>query len=323
MRLKLQIMPKRFLFPIIVAAIVVLTFSCYAMGMMGGRPGGMMGNMKLMRGWVAGETLPVDFKTPRPAPDKGALAKGELIYKNRCAICHGPKGDGKGEKAKDLIVKPRDFTFAVYKFRSTPSGSLPTDDDIFKTVSRGLHQTAMLPWIGLTTTEKWEVTYYIKSLSDFFEDGEKLVIVKVPSKTKSTFEYIKRGLGVYKNAKCRECHGREGYGDGEKADKLKDDWQRPIKPTDFKRTILKRGLNIEEIYLTIATGLNGTPMPSFAGALPPDDILAVSYYVRSLAPRRSGGGMMMMGMNGDERVGMMTDMPGMRMGGGMMRNMMR
>ncbi|VAX22738.1 hypothetical protein MNBD_NITROSPINAE02-1910 [hydrothermal vent metagenome] len=320
---KSQIIPRRFLFFLIAAAVIVLTFSYYGMGMMGGMSGGMMGHMKLMRGWIAGDTLPVDFKTPRPAPDKGAIASGKSIYTDRCAICHGPKGDGKGEKAKDLIVQPRDFTFAVYKFRSTPSGSAPTDEDIYKTVSRGLHQTAMLPWIGLSATEKWQVTYYIKSFSDFFDEGEELVTVKAPEKRESGAEYVKKGELVYKNAKCGVCHGPDGRGDGEKADKLKDDWQRPIKPTDFRRTILKRGLNIEEIYLTIATGLNGTPMPSFSTALSPDDMLSVSYYIRSLAPKLSRGGMMMMGMNGDERTGMMTDMPGMRMGGGMMRNMMR
>ena len=60
---------------------------------------------------------------------------GEKIYLENCVACHGQKGDGKGPEAGRLKTKPRDFTTGNYKFRSTPSGSLPPDNDIFRTVS--------------------------------------------------------------------------------------------------------------------------------------------------------------------------------------------
>ena len=276
---------------------------------MGNGMGGMMGGMSLMNRWINGETLPVDLKTPKPPENKVSLSTGKFIYETRCVFCHGLKGDGKGKEAFRLLTKPRDFTYGVYKFRSTPTGDLPTDEDIFKTISRGLHGTAMLPWPGLTTDQKWSVAYYIKTFSDAFEDDEKSQIVKVPKPNKSSMDYIKQGEILYKNSECIVCHGVEGYGDGSNADQLKDDWQQPILPTNFRRQILKRGLEIEDIYLTIATGLNGTPMPSFSDSLTQNEIMALAFYIQSIAPPTTTDMGMMMGqaIHPDERFGMMID----------------
>ncbi|VAX19492.1 hypothetical protein MNBD_NITROSPINAE03-1885 [hydrothermal vent metagenome] len=241
-------------------------------------------NMRPMEKWLAGFSLPVNISEPWPPLDEASLKVGRTIYQARCAVCHGVKGDGKGPRAGDMKIKPRDFTEAKYKFRSTPAGALPTDADLFKTISRGLHGTAMVPWLGLNNSQKWLVIYYIKTFSDYFEDGEKAEVITPPEPVKSSDEYVKLGAKVYDKAKCHECHGKEGYGDGMKADKLKDDWLRPIKPMNFRKRILKRGLEINEIYLTIATGLNGTPMASYASFLTEDEILAASYFIRSLAP---------------------------------------
>ncbi len=315
MRCIVNFWQRAFLFVFLIIASVT---SCYVyaqgmgdgMGMMG--RGGVMDAMSQNQAFFDGKTLPIDLATPRPPESVASIAAGSKIFKERCAVCHGEKGDGKGEKAKDLVVKPWDFTFGWFKWRSTGSGEAPTDEDIFKTVSRGLHGTAMLPRSDLTTGQKWQVVYYLKTLSDFFEDEEKPKVVAVPSPTKSVEEYVAMGSKAYKKAKCYECHGHEGYGDGEKMDKLKDDWRRPILPTNFREQILKRGLNIEEIYLSIATGLNGTPMLSYSHILNDDEILAVSYYIRSISKKPSRWGMLgrMMNMTRDERTGMMIIMDG-------------
>ena len=126
-------------------------------GMMGGQRGNMMQGMSAMNSWLSGETLPVDLESTRPPENEITINTGKIIYESRCAICHGLKGDGKGERANELKTKPRNFTYGVYKFRSTSTGELPIDEDIFKTISRGLHGTAMLPWFGLSTGQKWRV----------------------------------------------------------------------------------------------------------------------------------------------------------------------
>jgi len=237
--------------------------------------------------WLVGDTLPYDAgASPWPEKSQAALKVGKQIYEFRCAPCHGLKGDGAGDRARELTVKPRDFTFAVFKFRSTPTGALPTDRDLYKTISRGLHGTAMVPWIGLTTSQRWLVVYYLKTFSDFFDGDEPPQTVAPPKPSRTPDEYVKLGRQAYDKGKCWECHGKDGYGDGDKATQLKDDWGRPIRPTNFRQTILKRGLEIGEIYLTIATGLNGTPMPSYSTAMSAEEMLALAYYVRSMAPDR-------------------------------------
>ncbi len=292
---------------IAVAGAVLLFFGfMFASAMM--RSMGGMSGMSSLNDWVAGATLPLDLKTPHPPENENALKAGKAIYEMRCAICHGEKGDGNGEKAKELTVKPTDFSYGMYKFRST-LGLTPTNEDIFKTITRGLHGTAMLPWPGLTTKGKWQVTYFIKTFSDIFEDDEEPQPIKVPIRVMMKSHYEDLGRKVYRKAKCYECHGHDGRGDGEKAGKLKDDKGRPISPRNFREDIFKRGLDIDEIYLTVATGLHGTPMESYlAKKVAEEDILALAYYVRSIAPEIFGGGMMgMMNMGKEEQMGMMID----------------
>jgi uncharacterized membrane protein len=116
-----------------------------------------------------------------------------------------------------------------------------------------------------------------------------------------------------------------GDGDGPRAGELTDDFDRPIRPSDFTRGLFKTGAEPAGIYRTLVTGLDGTPMPSYADAYGPEEVWAISYYVRSLGPEWPDWGRGMMGMmrvarspfsTADERRGMRIDMPGM---GGMMR----
>lgn len=40
----------------------------------------------------------------------GDVERGRQVFLKRCAICHGPTGDGRGTLSASLKVKPRDFT---------------------------------------------------------------------------------------------------------------------------------------------------------------------------------------------------------------------
>ncbi len=298
------------------------TYSIAQMGH-GMMRGGMMGGMNQMMPWMMGQEIEVDLYGPRPLENDNTISAGRRIYERRCAVCHGERGDGNGNRAGELYTRPRDFTLGVYKFRSTPSGSLPMDEDIYTSISAGVRGTGMLPWFGLSNEEKWAVTYYIKTFSERFEEEESDFPVAVPGVTVFPAELVDGGKLVFEKAKCLECHGKEGRGNGSKANELKDDWGNPIKPRDFTSEKFKRGASMEDIFLTVSTGLDGTPMPSHGDTLSSRDILSVAAYVKSLArsPRRQGGMMGMMGMMNmtrDERAGMMIDHPGMA--GGMMGN---
>ena len=103
---------------------------------------------------------------PHPPRTDGVLARGKELYDFNCAHCHGEKGDGAGYGAPFLVPPPRDFVAAQYKFRTTASGQLPTDDDIFRTISRGATGTGMPPWqYLLDESDRWALVDYVKSFS--------------------------------------------------------------------------------------------------------------------------------------------------------------
>ena len=94
---------------------------------------------------------------------------------------------------------------------------------------------------------------------------------------------IAHGKEVWVQAKCWECHGETGEGDGEEAAGLKDDAGFPMHPANLTSGQFKSGASVTDIYRTISTGLSGTPMPSFHDAFPDADRWALAYYILSLS----------------------------------------
>ena len=99
---------------------------------------------------------PDSSATPsKPAPNKShihshggrgrAASIGATVYKHMCVFCHGPDGNGGGKAMAYLYPWPRDFRKGVFKHRTTPSGSLPLDRDIYETISRGIPEQPCLP----------------------------------------------------------------------------------------------------------------------------------------------------------------------------------
>jgi len=209
------------------------------------------------------------------------LKLGKQVYDAHCAVCHGTKGDGKGpgaalkwrEKSGQLLnVQARDFTVGVFKFRSTPTGCLPTNDDLLHTVTEGIPKSFMPSHKVLSQKEREAVLAYIKTFSKRWKEEEqcKPFVVKKPDWVGSLAS-IEKGKKIYKDMKCWECHGERGEGDGPKADRLKDDWGYRIFPFDFTTADLKRGTTPENIYLAYTTGLDGTGMPSYEDSLSEED----------------------------------------------------
>ena len=83
-------------------------------------------------------------------------------------------------------------------------------------------------------------------------------------------------------AACVSCHGPEGRGDGPNADAYEDDWGYPIRPRDLTAGVFRAGSEGADLYRTIAVGITGTPMSSFAGALEPEEIWDLVHFVQSL-----------------------------------------
>jgi cytochrome c oxidase cbb3-type subunit I/II len=189
--------------------------------------------------------------------------------------------------------RPRDFSAAVFKFRLTKE-PLPTDGDLLRTITRGVRGTAMPAWYELPINDRLAVIQYIKyelavDRSDpaaphayFVEEppGPPLYIGKPPMPSKAILD---RGKEVWQVAKCWECHGQGGKGDGQKAAGLKDDGGFSIPPADLTSGQFKSGPAVEDIFRTMTTGLSGTPMPSYRDALPEADRWALSYFVIALS----------------------------------------
>jgi cytochrome c oxidase cbb3-type subunit 2 len=222
------------------------------------------------------------------------IEHGKDVYERRCIGCHGVKGDGNGLAATFMYnQRPRDFTAAVFKFRLTKE-PLPTDGDLLRTITRGIRGTAMPPWYDLPLDDRLAVIQYIKyelavDRSDesapyayFVEEppGPPLYIPHAPTPSQ---QMLARGKEVWQVAKCWECHGDTGRGDGEKAAGLKDDPGFQIVPADLTSGQFKSGPAVADIFRTITQGLSGTPMPSYRDALPEEDRWALSYFVVSLS----------------------------------------
>jgi cytochrome c oxidase cbb3-type subunit 2 len=221
--------------------------------------------------------------TAMTVPDRrDLLERGRAVYHQRCVGCHGTQGDGNGVAATFLSPRPRDFTAAVFKFRSTPSGTLPTDGDLYRTVTRGVRGTAMPTWHELPDKDRLAVVAFIKTFSKRWKD-EKPEAPLVATAPAPGAELVTRGRELYAAAKCWECHGEHGRGDGPSAGQLKDDLDRPIRPTDLTRGQLKGGTHVSDVFRTMTNGLDGTPMPSFADTMGDDERWAISYYVLSLS----------------------------------------
>lgn len=205
-------------------------------------------------------------KAQTPPPPGSLLAlEGRDTYRAACAACHGLQGDGRGPAARSLTPRPRDFTAGVFKLRSTPSGALPTDLDLFRTISQGIPGTWMPAWEELLNErERWALVEYVKTLatefqSEFGEDPP-LPLPSGPPVGAS----VREGRFVYLALKCWDCHGMSGRGDGPSEGTLTDDFGRAIRPYDFTHGDYKNGESPADLYRTLRTGLSGTPMPAYA-----------------------------------------------------------
>ena len=229
---------------------------------------------------------------PKPDETPEMVARGKAIYFKRCSFCHGLLGDGEGPAAEYLDPRPRDFTLGTFKFRTTQSGELPTDEDLFRTVSRGLTGTGMQPFDsdliknGLSEEERWAVIFYIKTFAPEFANPEfdpyQKVVAMPDNRAPSDEASVAKGRAVFEKAKCWECHGKQGRGDGQKAFDREDDWGFPIRIRNLTHPWkIKGGTAVEDIFMRFSTGINGTPMPSFVKALSEEERWYLATFIQS------------------------------------------
>ncbi len=125
---------------------------------------------------------------PRPTSRWSCARRAaRACSRTSAAGCHGIYGNGRttaDTKSSTnfnaayhfLNPQPRDFTTGAFKSRTTPSGALPTDEDIFRTISRGVRKGQIMPAWGnaadghvIPEQDRWDLVDYVKTLSPRFK----------------------------------------------------------------------------------------------------------------------------------------------------------
>jgi mono/diheme cytochrome c family protein len=189
-------------------------------------------------------------------------------------LCHGTSGDGKGEMAASLSPRPRDFQKGIFKYRSTPSGTLPTDADLQRTIREGVPGTAMPIFAALSEREIRAVAAYVKTFSSRWRKAQfysaPLEIPAVPDwfhRPEALTQQADAGSKLFAQL-CSPCHGPDGSGrGGERSLGLQDENGEASAPADLRRPYIRSGRELRDIFKALSTGLDGTPMASFQETL--------------------------------------------------------
>lgn len=255
-------------------------------------PGGRLGGVALSFGlglWelVGGFGAAIGAEAPA----------GKAIYDRHCAACHGVDGDGNGPAAVWLYPKPRNFSAGQYKIQSTPAGSLPSDEDLYRSITRGLGGSSMPGFAYLSESERRALVSYVKQLTaTTAPDGRKVLRfeeaaaagtlaapITVPAEPPLTFDSITRGRESYLKLQCGTCHGENGAGDGPSAKTLVDAFGIPVPPRDFNTGAFRGGATGPDLFTRIAVGVAGTPMVAYPDSvITPAERWDLVHFIQSL-----------------------------------------
>lgn len=248
--------------------------------------------------------------TPALNASKGAvddagvtLARGRELFVRQCAICHGETGDGAGRFAYLMDPRPRNLKLGKFKLATTEN-QIPSDDDLLRTISRGMPGSAMPPWGHLPVADLQALVAFVRQihvdavraeLEAGVKDGtytadeapELLAqrtqpgppIVVPPEPPVDDLRWF-NGRRVYLEA-CASCHGPDGH---PLMDAVKfDDEGYPNPPRSFVNGIFKGGMDGPALWCRIVKGMRGTPMPASEGNYTNDEVWDLIHYVQSLA----------------------------------------
>ncbi len=264
---------------------------------------------------------------PRLLGDESAdpyvLRRGEAIYQQRCAGCHGDTGDGNGPAAEYMYPRPRDYRRGVFKFASTPYGSKPRREDLLRTLRQGAKGTSMPAFNLLPKEDLDAVLDYVLVLTHRGEletqvaveasnedeisteaiddavalildqwkaaDGQKVwPMTQMPPYSDESVELGKKAF-LTEEAGCFKCHGADGTGKtSENSQGFKDVWGFQTRAADLTSGMFHGGNRPDDIYRRIFAGINGTPMPSFQMKLEkePETFWHLVHYVQYISGAR-------------------------------------
>ena len=160
--------------------------------------------------WLAGLALVmVFFVIVSPDLFRGYVfsaetrSSGQRTYETYCIGCHGVEGDGNGEAAAMLIIKPRNFINGDYKyFHFGEAPPFPTNESLKTTVRNGLTGSSMPAFPLLTDQEIEDVVTYVKSFREGgWEDAGPIQAAAEPVPIAGA-----TGEELFVNGGCNGCH---------------------------------------------------------------------------------------------------------------------
>jgi mono/diheme cytochrome c family protein len=200
---------------------------------------------------------------------KPSASEGALLFAQHCAACHGAAGKGDGERSAQLMSERAeplpDFSAPDLARQATPFGW-------YETISLGRLEKLMPPWAqSLTEAERWNLVAFLYTLS-------------------TPPEQIEAGGAIYA-ARCAECHGERGQGDGPQA-------RDPPVP-DFTDQAFMASTAPAGFFAAITDGIDGQHV--FAD-LAEDRRWAVVDYVRAFAYNYAAPGTVAASVSGEASV---------------------
>src|ERR1700722_2819978 len=132
----------------------------------------------------------------------GPSTAGKELYFRYCWGCHGFRGDGGGENAQWIDPKPRNFTQATFKCRSTVTGTLPVDQDLANSIERGFENSNMPSWIPLTRQNRADLVAFIKTFSERWRTEKPGTPITIPAEPALTLASIQHGHELFQKLEC-------------------------------------------------------------------------------------------------------------------------
>ncbi|MBC15421.1 MAG: hypothetical protein CL942_00055 [Desulfovibrio sp.] len=114
-----------------------------------------MNHMQSMQS--AKKVIPEEFKvmdrTP-VAPNVASIETGEKLYSENCSMCHGKKGDGKGEIAQDMEL-------SIASFKDTHHSGMFGPGEKYWVIKHGIEALEMPSFPEFSPRERWALVNYI------------------------------------------------------------------------------------------------------------------------------------------------------------------
>lgn len=183
---------------------------------------------------------PIADKLGSSASSDGArsplVARGKELFIRQCAVCHGDAGDGAGKFAYLMNPRPRNLQQGDFKLATTQN-QVPSDEDLIRTISRGMPGSAMPPWGHLPVSDLQALAAYVREFrANAVRDMAKAMVSAGKLEAQAVETYVSgrvqagalvvvppepiqndirwfNGRRLYLEG-CASCHGVDGHGFG-------------------------------------------------------------------------------------------------------------